>query len=228
MKKYSVSLLLLFLLLLADISVADNSKDANNTVASGNQTAAPAQMADQKVMTDINDINPPEQAGFNKKMLYWVAGVIAVIFLIALIIFLVDYFIRRRKGKNNHREIILTEPHIEALNQLLMLKNTAECEDRIFYFTLTAILKRYLERRFSVDTMEKTTQELLPVIRNLSFDRHLMDGIKELLNNSDPVKYAKTAVEAVRREMDLAFVNKFIEETKPVHETQADGNDKNK
>jgi hypothetical protein len=166
-------------------------------------------------MTDIHDIKPltsvffPES--FPKSLWYLIAGLILAGLLVAA------YRIRRRKKRP--RDIspaeVLLPPEAVAQEALAALTSIPEIPSKAFYFRLSAILRAYLSNRFNVDSLEMTTEELLPVVDRLGFDRALKSGIKEFLLFSDPVKFADLSASMSRRNGDLEFVSGFVKQTTP-------------
>ena len=58
------------------------------------------------------------------------------------------------------------------------------------YSEISGILKRYLERRYTMQTLDLTTSEILALLRERDFDLAIRDGVKEILEASDLVKFA--------------------------------------
>ena len=140
-------------------------------------------------MTDIYDIKPLEKIGFDKRIIKYSIIILVSLILVGLLIYLIDYFIRRRK-KEKIEEIIVIPADMEANRLLTELEKKDGLPPRQFYFELTAILRGYLGRRFEIDAPEMTTEELSPRINDIKFDRNLKFDLKSLLTSTDPVKFA--------------------------------------
>lgn len=59
------------------------------------------------------------------------------------------------------------------------------------YSELSDILRRYLERRFSVEALEYTTSEILKALKAKDLDTDVGKKMKEVLDQADLVKFAK-------------------------------------
>ena len=163
-------------------------------------------------MKDIYDIKPIEVFGYDKRIL-WVALIaLAILILIVLVFFLIDYLLKKRK---NESEPAVPElpPDLEAYDLLDALENDQSVDVREFYFRLTSIVKGYTGRRFEIDAPEMTIEELLPKINELDLERTLKQDLKNMLTASEPVKFAGSVVVKEQMASDLVFVNNFIRQT---------------
>lgn len=175
----------------------------------GNQTGA-----DLEAMTDIIDIKANEAIGFDYRMVYIILAVIGSLALVALIIYLIDRFIKKRRKKDLPDHIPV--PAWDRARQDLEDLEKTGCDDaRIFYFTLTAIVKAYLEGRFGIGAPEMTTEELLPEINHIPIDKSQANDVKELLRRSDPVKFAGLDERKEQMVHDIDFVKAFVTRTTP-------------
>ena len=175
---------------------------------SGTGTVSPqAQKPD--VMTTIHDIKPPELAGFDPAVLWYVLIAVLVIALIVLMIFL---WTRRRK-RIKHKttpSLLPEEAALLALDELLDVENI---DGKDFYFRLSSILRHYINDRYEINAPEMTSEELLPKMDRLGIDKKLVQSLKELFHTSDPIKFAGVYSVTAKMESDLAFGRKFVKET---------------
>lgn len=111
-------------------------------------------------------------------------------------------------------------PHVIAMNAL---DNLAEKKlwqngrDKEFHTELTEILRQYIEARFAVPAMEKTSDEILDELYELAESQKAsLTNLKQILSIADLVKFAKYHPYA--DENQLSFVNSrmFVEQTKKV------------
>lgn len=139
------------------------------------------------------------------------------------------------RKKKDIPEIIIAEPaHVIAFRELERLKDEKlwqSGETKKYYTRLTEILRKYLENRFSVFSLEMTTSETLDALIRTGFrkdDSYTL--LKSVLNGADLVKFAKYKPEA--SENDIHFENawKFVSATKKEEITgqPASGDDLNK
>ena len=88
----------------------------------------------------------------------------------------------------------LKPPHERAVLELERLKARRFLEEgktKEFYSELADILRRYLERGFQIDSLERTTFELVKILKERNFPEDALGRTKTVLENSDLVKFAK-------------------------------------
>ncbi|MEO0128505.1 MAG: hypothetical protein ABIL44_12265 [candidate division WOR-3 bacterium] len=137
-------------------------------------------------MKDINDI---------KEMIEF-PNPLPVIFLIIVICAGVIAFFGTKFYKRFKQKRIFEEQKIPCWERALNAVDALIKEDFInkgmvkkFYYTLTEILKRYLEERFNFPAIEQTTTEIVQSMRNLKLP--MRDEFRDLFQYADMVKYAK-------------------------------------
>lgn len=173
------------------------------------------------------DIKKPFGAPITfKEVAPWILGII----LIGAIIFLVIYMISRR---NKNKPLFQRPPkpklppHVIALEELDKLKNEELWQhDKIkdYYTRLTDIIRIYIEERFSIPTMEKTTVEILSVVKTekLLEDPKAFRELSEILEVADLVKFAKLTPMSDDNIKALTSAYLFVEETSEKVETVSD------
>ena len=105
---------------------------------------------------------------------------------------------------------------LEGLHRIESEKLWQQGFTKKYYSELTEIIRQYIERRFSINAMEQTTDEIL-----LHFDATLIAAdIKEklgfILRQADMVKFAKALPFPIENENSMAFAYEFIHVTRPV------------
>lgn len=167
--------------------------------------------------SDIHDIRDPVQAGVNPAIYYGVGGGLAVLFAAALLWWLIRRRTRRRAKDLPHvSATVFKTPEAEALDDLALLETTPPDQPAVFYFRLSAIFRRYLERRFEIDAMEMTTEELLPRLGRLDLDRELEGGLKTFLKFGDQVKFARAVPDTSDMMRHLALITDIVNHSKAV------------
>ncbi len=83
------------------------------------------------------------------------------------------------------------EAALEALDNLRSSILIKEGRIKEYYIILSEIMRMYLQNRYFVPVMEKTTAETLDVLNGLDIEEEPYIQIKELLEVSDMVKFAK-------------------------------------
>jgi hypothetical protein len=167
----------------------------------------------------IADIKKPFEAPVTfKEIAPWVLGII----LVGALIFLIVYMISRRR-KNlplfQRPEKLKLPAHIIALQELDKLKEEQLWQhDKVkdYYTRLTDIIRVYIEERFGVPAMEQTTFEILSEFRknNSLIDALSYDGLKDILQLADLVKFAKLAPLPDDNHLSLNNAYQFVERTK--------------
>ena len=162
-------------------------------------------------MTDIHDIKPLVSVPVPVSMAaiaLWTGGCIA-----AGALLLGGWFLwkRRRTEKIVAVEAMLS-PEETAFHRMAAL-STDTTDGKAFYFKISSIYREYLQGRFGIDSLEMTTEELLPRLERMKIDKDLKRDSKKFIVSCDPVKFADTPVFPEAMERDFAFVRSFVEKT---------------
>jgi len=88
-----------------------------------------------------------------------------------------------------------------------------------YYYTISEILKRYLERRFLFPAVEQTTTELIRTMKQNKIPER--DGFGNFFTSSDMVKYAKFVPPRDEMVGVIDSVKELISKTKPIQEIQS-------
>jgi len=185
-------------------------------IASAPAVAAPAgavpltaeQQAALEQMSDIRDIRPPVPYGWDPR---WGVGA-AVAALLAAGAGLLWWLRRRRQPAAPRAAAVPPVPleHV-ARGELAALAQEAGLPDKEFYFRLCTAVRRYLDGRYGVDTLERTTEELVPVLRGLPLDEGTRGALVTLFRRADPVRYADAAAPGEERRADLAAARALMQ-----------------
>ncbi|MFC1512420.1 hypothetical protein ACFL4S_00045 [bacterium] len=109
-----------------------------------------------------------------------------------------------------HEPEIIEPPHITAFRRLNDLKNSNFLDRgqvKQYYIILSETLKMYLEKRYSVPVLDRTTYEVYYTMREADVDKKLITKIKEFLEDSDLVKFAKYIPDnkSIQKDFDTAY-----------------------
>ncbi len=166
--------------------------------------------------TDIRPIKPPVSFGWiwlYPVFLRWLAGLL-LIALIAKII------LRRIRMKRVDSES-LKSPDERAFLELGRLKNQTHIENgrvQEFYIELSNISKRYLERRFQLELLELTTEEIRALLRTRGFEEELLTEIEGFLSQTDLVKFARVVPPKTDADKLVLQLETIVKNTVPVGE----------
>lgn len=112
-------------------------------------------------------------------------------------------------------------PHEEAfraLERLYVLRLCQHDRHKLYYSTLTDILRRYLAARFGVGAMEMTSDEIIEAMRSVELPQRAAMDMQQVLRTADLVKFAKAVPETEENEASYEAVWSFVEQTKPVEQ----------
>jgi hypothetical protein len=142
----------------------------------------------------------------------WAAVVLAGLALAALVVWWIR---RRRKRVVAAAPEVRLPPDVIALSELEKIAGMGLIErgELKSYYTLVAdVVRRYLGARFHVETMDRTTHEILD---ELTRHRVAVDGLDTLLSEADLVKFAKFHPDGTRAESALERARRIVVETTP-------------
>jgi hypothetical protein len=180
----------------------------------------------------IFDIKQPYNLPFTieelKRFLFW----LLLFFLVQALIGIGYVFWQRRDKPIKSlfvKEKPKEPPHIIALKALDKIKEKKLWQNghiKTYYSELTEILRRYMEERYDIQTMEKTSDEILLMLKKIELpDDKLFGKIKTTFLTADLAKFAK--YEPLPDENDISLINAFFfvnqtkEEPKPEVEEAA-------
>ncbi|MBN1477603.1 hypothetical protein JXA47_12680 [Candidatus Sumerlaeota bacterium] len=108
---------------------------------------------------------------------------------------LIHWLVRRlrQEGEAPPRPAEVRPPHEIALADLDALEASslvAEQRYRVFFYSLTDIVRVYFEREFGLGAPEMTTQELLDALRQRGYPAAICEQVQRWITACDLVKYA--------------------------------------
>ncbi len=155
---------------------------------------------------------------------WYIIGLLAIITLF----FIGKYFYNRYKeNKPLFKPEKPKEPaHIIALRKLDALKEKKLWQSgraKEYYSELTYILREYLENRYNISALERTSHELIELLNHSKLmDKKRIEEFKQIFNLGDLAKFAK--FKPLPDENDLSLKNAYniIENTKLIIEEKED------
>ena len=170
------------------------------------------QAAALEQMSDIHEIRPPVAYGLDPR---WTVGA-AVAGLLAVVVGVL-WWLRRRATRRERAEmpVPVVPPEVLARESLAALAREAGLADKEFYFRLCATVREYLDRRFQLDTLEMTTEELSPVVRRLPLGEEIRGELLGLFRAADPIRYADATAGVERRRTHLSAAESVVTAAAP-------------
>ena len=168
----------------------------------------PVDLEMRYLTAESQDLRPlKEQWTMPPNWLLWILVGAGVLALAGAIV----WWIRRRRARRPVADVprVLIPPDIVALTELERIEAmglVTRGEFKTFYTLVIDAVRRYLEARFGVEALDRTTHELL---EDLARRGERVDGLAALLEEGDLVKFAKyrpdvtQADEAMRRARDV-------------------------
>jgi hypothetical protein len=145
-------------------------------------------------------------------------GVLFTLFIICVIGYFVQKMRNRKPKDVEIKAAPKLPPHEQAIRELKKIREQKlwqQGRNKEYYTEVTDILRRYITSRYGISVMEKTTSEILEVIRDEEpGNKEVLDTLKQILQLSDFVKFAK--LHPLPDENDLSMINAqlFVEKTK--------------
>ncbi len=144
---------------------------------------------------------------------------------LAIIGFWIYYFvIRKRKVQEEKPLCKMLPPFEEAIYKLNELDSKLLWQNnhvKEYYSELTEIVRNYIEREMQVPALEKTTDEIIEMLRDfqnantINTSKETIKKLKELLQEADLVKFAKSKPMSIEIEEDRKDAQEIISNLKP-------------
>jgi hypothetical protein len=144
------------------------------------------------------------------------------IFLLAyiLVLFAIWLILKKKYGlKTGETEPVQVYllPHVRAIMDLDRLKAEKPWKsgkNKEYYTRLTDIIRTYIENRFQINAMEMTTAEILPLFSKDKNTQSVFQNLRQILQLSDLVKFAKQVPLENENEMSIMNAYLFVNQTK--------------
>ena len=165
---------------------------------------------------DIRGIKDPVSIGFDWKPYYKWGG------LILLFVGAGSYlWWRRRRGGITEEGIEYRGPPLpahliafEELERIGKLGLVEKGEIKRYYTELSEVIRRYISRRYGVQTMELTTGEIVEEMIAAEVDGEVISLFQEFLEECDLVKFAKYLPPKEKISAAMGWAHNLVERTK--------------
>ena len=147
----------------------------------------------------------------DNRMYYYIAGGFLLIGIF-IFVYILTMHRKRRPGP-------VIPPHRAALRALVELENrelVRKAAFKEYYSELSDIMRRYIEKSLGIAALEQTTREIMcDIMRHDTIERGISNTLRELLEESDMVKFAKFRPSRESAEERIHQGRVFIRSTAP-------------
>lgn len=113
------------------------------------------------------------------------------------------------------------EMALEELENLRKIDLVNTGKVREYYFGLSEILRKYMENRFNLACIDRTSEEIIAGLNNGVLEEKTKERFLTFLLESDLVKFAKSIPAQKKTEEDWEMVYNLVQETIPKEATEA-------
>lgn len=159
---------------------------------------------------DIRPLKSQWEVGPN--WLLWIAIAAGALALAALLVWWIR---RRRRRAAPPAPRVVIPPDLTALTELERIEAmglVARGEFKTFYTMVVDVVRRYLEARFGVQALDRTTGEIL---HDLERSGKRVERLDSLLNEADLVKFAKYEPQAAAANAAIETARAIVVATTP-------------
>ncbi|MBU1026334.1 MAG: hypothetical protein KKA31_01225, partial [Candidatus Margulisbacteria bacterium] len=135
---------------------------------------------------------------------------------------LLGYYKKRQNSKQKEKKENLPPPipfdqaALSALENLRPEEYFEKKQIKEYYFIITEIVREFLSQNYHIDTLEKTSFELIEDLERVERDFNKVRQLDQYLNECDLVKFAKSKPSlAEMKEKRLQSINIIKEFKKP-------------
>lgn len=209
------------LYLLPPLKVIDGADTIYSNQVALKVSTIPVNADKPEEFNDIKDVwKPPFVWADYYPLIY---GTLLALFLICVLAYIIKRLRSRKSLIPFKKEEPKLPPHEQAIKELDEIKQQKlwqQGRSKEYYTLVTDTLRKYIVGRFGVNAMEMTSGEILDFIRSESEAGSVYENLKQILELSDFVKFAKMT--PLPDENDLTLVNAylFVGQTKPPEQPQ--------
>ena len=153
---------------------------------------------------DIKDVIAVETAEEGYPWWYYLAGGLLLLVLAVLIL-------RKKKKKPVVKEVQERDAYSVAIEELQRLKKNRSSSVE-FYSKMTDVFRIYVLKRKGIQSLQKTTHDLVVKLQNLRPEKEKFDALAQALRMSDFVKFAKYQPTADDDEQSWLAIKNGIDE----------------
>jgi len=193
----------------------------------GNDTIYSNQVALKVTAPEVNLARPDEYYDIKNvwKPPFVLADYYGLSFGILFVLLLIAaawYFYPKLRRSPQKAESVKAEPslppHVQAIKELREIRERKlwqQGRSKEYYTEVTDTLRRYISARYGESAMERTSSEILEIMRNEEpGNKEVYDTLKQILQLSDFVKFAKLNPLPDENELSMFNANLFVDKTK--------------
>jgi len=131
----------------------------------------------------------------------------------ALTLLIIWFILKKKYGKE--KEILTAEQllpaHVVAIMELDRLKSEKIWKigkNKEYYTNLSDILRKYIQRRFMINALEMTTDEILVLFKRDKSTQSVYQNLRQILQLADLVKFAK--IQPLENENEMSIMNSYL------------------
>ncbi|NNK82674.1 MAG: hypothetical protein HKO92_06100 [Flavobacteriaceae bacterium] len=167
---------------------------------------------------DIKPILPVD-----KSPTYWWLYTLMILLILALVTFLLYWFVWREKPLTEEEKEALIPPYDRAKQALKELDNSdylINDEIKTFYSELTLIIRKYIDEKVYEKSLESTTDELIERLQllkdgnQIDLSKDTIKNIETILKRADLVKFAKSKPDVELAKLDRNTIDVEIDHVK--------------
>lgn len=208
-------------------------------VISGNSAATAPSLSTDSLFITVNTVRVDTTKPFRpikqirevpfNILAYW-PYILGGIIVVALLIWLI--FFRKRIAVKKPEAVIPQEPAYEqAVKNLHALEDEKLWQNnqvKLYYTKLTDIIRLYIQRRFNINALEQTSDELLQKVRPVTQLNQQKNNLEFILRTADLAKFAKMQPLPEDHQSCMKKAYDLLEWTKPAVEEKTDETENNK
>ncbi len=165
---------------------------------------------DIRAIKNIVEVPFPWQEYLVYILLLWIVA--------AIILFVYNKFFRKKKQLEVVSKVPDRPAHeiaLEGLRKIEEAKLWQQGFTKKYYSQVTDVIRQYIERRFSTNAMEQTTDEILNYFSKATTREEENEKLGFMLRLADMVKFAKAQPLPSENETTLQYAFSFVENTRP-------------
>jgi hypothetical protein len=194
---------------------------SNKTIALDSLLVEVNSIAVDTTKQNLYDIKPIIKVETPKS--YWWLYALGVLLILALVGFLIYWFIWRKKPLTEDEKIALLPPYDRAKLALKKLDESGYLEQdayKDYYSELTLAIRKYLDEQVYDRALESTTDELITKLtllreaHQIELSESSLRNLEGILKRADLVKFAKSAPDKELAILDRKVVDEEIDHVK--------------